>query len=120
MEGHRCMAGWVFSGRLGEDTKRAHGVVELIVHCIAPVSALIYLYGKLLYKINRRGGTNDITSVAMSKVRTVFKYLLLLKIFFTNNKNTQEVPFKKGEGCSILNASMNAIMLIFKTFCVRQ
>ena len=67
MEGDKCLAGWAFTGKLGEYTAKAYGITEYIVHLLIPAGLLIFFYGKLIYKINiKREAQNP--SATMEKV----------------------------------------------------
>ena len=66
MKGDKCLAGWAFTGKLGEYTAKAYGITEYIVHLLIPAGLLIFFYGKLVYKINIK--RESATSAAMEKV----------------------------------------------------
>ncbi len=58
----------MFSGPVGLRIAKAYSLVEYTFHFVIPCALLLYLYGKLIYKINFKKEGPDVTSVAIKKV----------------------------------------------------
>ena len=97
MEGEECQGGWLIKGKWAKLTSNMYAVFEFLVHYIIHITALVFLYGKVINTSKKTlNKLESTTSAATQKVIFSFFiakfYSILLCIFLLKRELFLNIP----------------------------